>query len=199
MKPKIKLKNLFPLNLKKLNIKPYIHKQIYVVICFFIMSFVFSQQAVNKSPLLLKSVITSVGSSSVLLKSPSKNYYIQQSIGQSGMIGLAAKNNLYVQQGFLNNAKIIRIDNSSGDFEKVDFVVYPNPFIDYVTVLFSENPTEPIQIGVFDITGQLVFTKKYLPSISLTIPIMSLSEGVYVIHVMSGKNKGFKKILKINQ
>jgi hypothetical protein len=141
-----------------------------------------------------------VGSSSVSLKTPTKNYYIQQSIGQSGVIGLATKNNLYVQQGFLNNAKIIEINNSSGDFEKaVSFTVYPNPVVEYVTILFSEIPTEPIEIGFFDVTGRLVFKEKHPPSIDLTIPVKSLSEGVYLLHIMSGKSIGSKKILKINQ
>jgi hypothetical protein len=178
----------------------YMYRQIYVVICFFILYSAFPQSAIKKNPSLLKSVITSVGSSSVTLKNTTGNYYIQQSVGQSGMIGLATKNNLYVQQGFLNNAKIIEIDNSPGDFEKaVSFTVYPNPVVEYVTILFTEQPTEPIEIGLFDVAGRLVFTEKHPPSINLTIPIKSLSEGVYLLHIMSGKSIGSKKILKINQ
>lgn len=177
----------------------YKRKQIYVLICFFTICSLFSQQVEGEGPLLLKSAITTVGSSSVLLKSASRNYYIQQSIGQSGIIGLAEKNNLYVQQGFLNNSKLIKINNTSSNFKKaVNFTVYPNPVVDYVTILFAKKPTEPIQVSVFAITGELLFTKDYSPSINLTIPIMSLAEGVYVLHVMSGNNKGFKKLLKIN-
>jgi hypothetical protein len=185
-----------------LNIKSYIdtYRQLYVIICFFLIYSVFSQSVIKKNPSLLKAVITSVGSSSVTLKTPTKNYYIQQSIGQSGMIGLATKNNLYVQQGFLNNAKIIEINNLSGDFEKaVSFTVYPNPAVEYVKILFTEKPTEPIQIGFFDVAGRLVFTEKHPPSLNLTIPIVALSEGVYLMYIMSGKSIGSKKIVKINQ
>ena len=141
-----------------------------------------------------------MGSSSVSLKTVTKNYYIQQSIGQSGIIGLAAKNNLYVQQGFLNNANIFEINNTTDDFEKaVSFTVYPNPVVDYVTILFTEKPTVPIQISLYDVRGRLILTEKYLPSISLTVPIRPLSEGVYLLHIISGKSIGSKKILKINQ
>jgi hypothetical protein len=179
----------------------YTYGQIYLVICFFIIHSAFPQSTIEKNPLLLKSVVTAVGaSSSVALKTPTRNYYIQQSVGQSGMIGLAAKNNLYVQQGFLNNANIIKIDNSSGDFEKtINLTVYPNRVVEYVTILFSEKPTEPIEVGVFDIRGRLIFTEKHPPSIELTMPIRSLAEGVYLLQIISGKRKGLEKIIKLNK
>lgn len=67
-----------------------------------LVSVTFSQKTAAKKSMLLKSTITSVGSSTAYVYGD-KNV-VQQSIGQSGIIGKVKTKNTLVSQGFLSNA-----------------------------------------------------------------------------------------------
>lgn len=150
----------------------------------------------QKKPTVLKSTITTVGSSTQSVSG--KKYIIQQSIGQSGIVGKAKNKNIKASQGFLTNLLSFSIDNSSStNFEEtLDVVISPNPFIDYIKIDFSKKTEKPVYIRVYDTNGKVFTYKKYNATESLTIPMKNFTLGNYLIQIVSGKNKYVKKILK---
>ena len=163
---------------------------------------VFKLNAQKVKPTVLKSTITSVGSTSVYsVAINSKNYEIQQSIGQSGIIGKKKNGNLSIQQGFLTNIKIFNINNSNVDLidESLDLVISPNPFIDHIKIKFSQKTKYDIHIIVYDTNGKVLFSKKFKATDNLHIPMKYYTIGSYIIRVQSGNDKFTKKLLKVEQ
>ncbi|PQJ73282.1 T9SS type A sorting domain-containing protein [Polaribacter butkevichii] len=167
------------------------------IICFLLFlnsCFAFSQQPTNKKYSLIKSTITTVGSSTVY----NKNYSVQQSIGQSSIIGKKNTGTTTVQQGFLNHVKIFTINNSDIEIidESLNLVISPNPFIDHIKINFTRETKHNIHIFIYDTNGKVLFSKKYNPTDSIHIPMKYYTIGTYLIRIQSGKDKFTRKILK---
>jgi hypothetical protein len=148
---------------------------------------------------ILKSTISTVGSSSVYPISNNKiGYKILQSIGQSSIIGTKSTNKINVQQGFLNNIKVFNINNTNTDIinKSLNLVISPNPFIEYITLNFSKETKHKILILIYDTNGKVLFTKKYAPTNNLHVPLKNYSIGTYIIRIQSGNRKFTKKLLK---
>jgi hypothetical protein len=168
------------------------------ILCMLI-SVTFSQKTAAKKPVLLKSTITSVGSSTAFMHE--NKYTVQQSIGQSGIIGKVKTKNTLIKQGFLSNFLFFSIQNSDViNFEEtLNVVISPNPFIDYIKIDFSSKTRHEIQLKIYDINGKVFTNKKYKASESIIVPMKNFSMGNYMVHIISGKNKYVKKILKTNR
>ena len=112
-------------------------KKLLLPILSMLVSVTFSQKIAAKKPMLLKSTITSVGSSTAYVYGD--KYTVQQSIGQSGIIGKVKTKNMLISQGFLSNALFFSVQNSDViNFEEtLNVVISPNPFIDYIKIDFS--------------------------------------------------------------
>jgi uncharacterized repeat protein (TIGR01451 family) len=83
------------------------------------------------------------------------------------------------------------------DFENGDFVFYPNPVADRVTISVKNNGSVA-SIAVYDILGKLIVSEKPTSAASThTIDLSSLSKGVYLLEVTSDNNlKVVKKFVK---
>ncbi|MFT5145698.1 MAG: hypothetical protein ACI9H1_000409 [Polaribacter sp.] len=164
-----------------------------------LVSATFSQNIAAKKPMLLKSTITSVGSSTAYVNG--NKYTVQQSIGQSGIIGKVKTKNTIINQGFLSNALYYSINNSDEiNFEEtLNVVISPNPFIDYIKIDFSSKTRHGIQLRIYDTNGKVFAYKKYKASESIIVPMKNFSIGNYIVHIVSGKNNYVKKILKTNR
>ena len=162
----------------------------------------FAQELISQSPKLKKSVLTQVGSSTILYEYSDvsgviKTTKIQQSIGQRGVVGLSNTSLSSVQQGFLNHIKVLKIDNTDINFiETVDLTFYPNPFKDFVNIKFSTPPTYAIFVEVFDIRGRLVLDQKFQSSNLITIATNRLEDASYVVRISSGSQAFLKKLIK---
>ena len=156
----------------------------------------FRNKHYKRSLYYLKSTITSVGSINAIVSGG--KHTILQSIGQSGIIGTSEFNNTIVQQGFLTNTRFFTINNSNTiDFEEtLSVVISPNPFIDYIKINFSSKTKHPIHLRIFDINRRLITQKTYQPSESIIVPMKNFSVASYIAHIVSGRNKYVKKILK---
>lgn len=154
----------------------------------------FSQQ---KTPVVLKSTITSVGSSTILLSN--EDISVQQSIGQSGIIGKVNSNNTIVQQGFLNGTRFFTINNSDvKDFqERLDVVISPNPFISYIKIDFTSKTQHPVYLRIYDTNGKVIVAQEHKATESITVPMKNISIGTYMVHIVSGENKFVEKILRV--
>lgn len=82
------------------------------------------------------------------------------------------------------------------EFENGDFVFYPNPASDIVTVSLKNNGSIA-GIVVYDIIGKMVMSKKPTTSeASQTIDLSSISKGVYLLEVTTDTNlKVVKKLM----
>ncbi|WP_343330079.1 T9SS type A sorting domain-containing protein [Polaribacter staleyi] len=171
-------------------------KKLLFLLSFLLVRVTYAQKT---NPTILKSTITSVGSTSVYpVFNSKKNYEIQQSIGQSSIIGKKTTGKTTVQQGFLNHVKIFTINNSDLEIidESLNLVISPNPFIDHIKINFTRETKHNIHIFIYDTNGKVLFSKNYNPTDSIHIPMKYYTIGTYLIRIQSGKDKFTRKILK---
>ncbi len=86
-------------------------------------------------------------------------------------------------------------DNSIG----INCSIYPNPTSSSLFVNVDRVIDEKLLIEVFNVKGGLVFQKEYSGnSINLVneYDVSTLGKGVYVVNIMSGDNKVFRKFVK---
>jgi len=95
----------------------------------------------------------------------------------------------------LDNFKIHNFD------EENTINVFPNPFNDFLNLVFYSNDTSAINIQMFDLTGRMVLNDENIirtpgcNSIPLT-GISELSKGYYMLKVFSGTHAYSLKIFK---
>lgn len=81
--------------------------------------------------------------------------------------------------------------------EALEFTVYPNPALDFVTLAFKGVTTEYFDVMVMDMTGKTVFTKKITSeNQSKTIDISSFASGIYFLKANIDGKEYFRKIVK---
>lgn len=75
-----------------------------------------------------------------------------------------------------------------------NFSVYPNPTKGLLNVRFSENPDAKTVLNLFDIQGRIIMSKP-ASSLSETLNIENLQDGVYLLSIENGSQKTTKKIV----
>lgn len=82
-----------------------------------------------------------------------------------------------------------------GEFENNDFVFYPNPVSDWLTVSVRGNATIS-SIVVYDVSGKTVFTQQTAGLTTQNIDLSTISKGMYLIEVSTDtKQKVIKKLI----
>jgi hypothetical protein len=80
------------------------------------------------------------------------------------------------------------------------FSLYPNPFINSITITCNSNQKQLVQISLIDISGRVVFSEnKLLESNSNTItikPETQLAKGLYVLKLVSNNQSSSIKVIK---
>lgn len=86
---------------------------------------------------------------------------------------------------------------SVAEFENGDFVFYPNPVSDVVTVSLKNSANSISNISVYDVLGKLIFTQKPANAITTqTIDLSAVSKGLYLLEVTTDNNlKVVKKLM----
>lgn len=77
--------------------------------------------------------------------------------------------------------------------------LYPNPFLDEVTIVFSDGANyESLNFSFFDPTGRLVLNEQlFAKEDKYTVPASNLSQGIYLLHIMEGEQLiGAYKLVK---
>jgi hypothetical protein len=81
------------------------------------------------------------------------------------------------------------------EFENTDFVFYPNPVSDWLTISVRGNTTIA-GITVYDVLGKKVFTQQATNLSTQTIDLSAVSKGIYLIEVATDANhKVIKKLI----
>lgn len=81
------------------------------------------------------------------------------------------------------------------EFENNDFVFYPNPVSDWLTISVRGNATIA-GVTVYDVLGKTVFTQKASNLSTQTVDLSAVSKGMYLIEVTTDTNhKVIKKLI----
>jgi len=86
--------------------------------------------------------------------------------------------------------------------EKLDFSVkpkiYPNPYIDYINIQFTESLTSQVNINVLDSHGRLVKSEMIESGLSEKVFMMQdLPAGIYYLRITNGKLENVYKVVKL--
>ena len=83
------------------------------------------------------------------------------------------------------------------EFENGNFVFFPNPTSDFVTISLKDNSNTISTVTVYDVLGKIILQNKALnPIITDTIDLSSVNPGIYFIEVQTQNNtKVVKKLL----
>jgi|TARA_B110000211_G_scaffold210680_1_gene248952 hypothetical protein len=140
---------------------------------------------------LVRENIGSSGASAIVNK-----IHIKQSIGQqSALNGTVSNNDITLRQGF--QQPIFRIEkNSLTDISVLDLVIFPNPFRYDISVRFNQEPTERINILIFDTKGRLIKKLDFDPLIEIIIPCKELATGSYLLNIKTSKKQYSANIIK---
>ncbi len=82
------------------------------------------------------------------------------------------------------------------EYENSDFVFYPNPTSDFVTISLKNETTKIQSISVYDVLGKIILSQKPDNKITQTIDLTSVKRGMYFVEVTTASNlKVVKKLL----
>lgn len=83
-----------------------------------------------------------------------------------------------------------------GEFESADFIFYPNPVSDVVTIQVKNEGTIA-NIAVYDVTGKTIMTQQPTTTLSIqTLDLSTVSKGMYLLEVTTDTNlKVVKKLI----
>ncbi len=80
--------------------------------------------------------------------------------------------------------------------KKTEINVYPNPFGNSFTILFSEGAIYPVHVKILDYLGRVVYTQLVVGN-SMKISLdKNLPKGTYFVKVFNGTNQVVKRIVK---
>ena len=154
----------------------------------------FSQAQNNSSEQLVRSS-TGVAGSSENVTINNKAYIVQQSIGQASAIGTFYDSDYTLRQGFIQPNVLAKIRDVAIPLS-LDAIIYPNPFVESVTISFSEQITDKVEVAVFDVLGRLVFSKSYTANQKVNVQFNNLSVADYILKVTANNKQFIKKIIK---
>ena len=148
----------------------------------------------DSSPYLVRQTISSAGTSTEITVSGIE-YLIQESIGQSSPIGSLQLSENNVIQGFIQPSVLSKILTPIIPLGLM-VNVFPNPFIDIITIQFDQLPSSEVRISVFDILGSEISQRSFTSQMQLSIELFGLTSGYYFLKIESNNSQHIEKILK---
>lgn len=93
---------------------------------------------------------------------------------------------------------IIKNDVVQESTEANSTVLYPNPFDDYITVEFLQEPVEKIRFAILDVTGRVVseYTETDYHRNVYYINVEEMPSGIYFLRAESGSEYWVNRIIK---
>jgi hypothetical protein len=148
----------------------------------------------SKSKYLVRST-TGVSGSSENITVNNKPYIVQQSIGQASVIGAFNTSQYTIRQGFIQPSVLAKIVNKNIALD-LEASFYPNPFVESVTLSFTETIEGKVEVAVFDMLGRLVFSNNYTAEQHLKVQFRNLTTADYILKVTANNKQFIKKIVK---
>lgn len=76
-----------------------------------------------------------------------------------------------------------------------EWMVYPNPAKETVTVKFAVIPESSASIELYDAIGKLVISRKVTEQ-SVTLDVQNMANGIYTLRIVSGEDHAVKRLVK---
>ncbi|TDW51957.1 putative secreted protein (Por secretion system target) [Flavobacterium sp. 270] len=118
------------------------------------------------------------------------------SIGQISYTSLPGSNG-YVTQGVQQAYEIAALGKD--EFTEINLVMnaYPNPTVDVLNLVVSDNKSDNLSCSLFDSSGKLVSKNLKITATETSVSMQELNQGIYFLAVTNG-NKTIKtfKIIK---
>ena len=160
----------------------------------FIITFQFSIAQSTQSEYLVRST-TGVSGSSITSSQNNKTFIVQQSVGQASVIGVFNTTKYTIRQGFIQPDVLFKIINNNISLD-LEASFYPNPFVESVTLAFTEKIEGKVEVAVFDMLGRLVFSNSYIAELNLKVQFHNLSVADYILKVTANNKQFVKNIIK---
>lgn len=74
--------------------------------------------------------------------------------------------------------------------------VFPNPFVDHITIQFDKLPSSVVRVSVFDILGSELSQCSFTSQKQLRIELFGLTSGYYFLKIETDNFQHIEKILK---
>jgi hypothetical protein len=151
----------------------------------------FSSTAFPQQVKLLKSTVSSSGSSTKY----GGRYSVNHSIGQSSLINRFHSKSIHLLQGFQHPF----FYDLNGELSTTNkFSVYPNPSAGKVSILWDgEAVTEQLDVSLFDLQGKVVDKMLQLRNGNkIEVDFNKVTNGAYVL-VVRGEKSGVSKALLV--
>lgn len=165
--------------------------RLFILVCF---CCVFQQQVVSQSNLLVRSTTGASGASQAITNG-GQTYIIQQSVGQPSVIGTIDRGNYIFRQGFIQPDVLAKIMDKNVPLN-LQMRVYPNPFVERITLDFNEMVKDKVDVEIFNILGSQVFKGSYQPDQQIHVKLDKLSSGEYFFKAIANHKQFLTKIIK---
>ncbi len=131
------------------------------------------------------------------LKNDTSQYLIITTLGWYWVVVSNEANGCSTASDSMNVSSLTGLNQLS--LNNHQLLVYPNPSSDFVYVNLTQQRTQPVQISLYNMLGQEVYTT-LTPSHSnsnptATIPVTGLPDGVYVLRVNEGSVSMQKEVV----
>ena len=139
-------------------------------------------------------VIASAGNSVFL-----SDISISSTVGQTPFLTLSDQSH-FLTQGF--QQPTLRINPNNVPFG--EFIqVYPNPVIDYLTLILSLNESKDFYIKIYTLTGyevQSVFAPRLENGLPYKLDFSSLPDGMYLLYIYEAAlERNLYKVIKVEK
>ncbi|MEE9361018.1 MAG: T9SS type A sorting domain-containing protein [Cellulophaga sp.] len=124
-----------------------------------------------------------------------KTYVIQQSIGQSSITGTHKTNKHALRQGFIQPSVWNKIITKNVPLN-LEVTLYPNPFTNFISLVFNEKISGNVTVALFDLTGRKVFTEVLVANQELHIKTNHLPSASYILRVAANRKQFANHIIK---
>lgn len=120
----------------------------------------------------------------------SENISLSYTIGE--VINVQTSNSIYSNKiGILQPIK--RLSSFVTIEEDLDFIIYPNPAVDFIKV--PELPNHELNYSIYNVEGKVVLKGRVYDQI---IELTGINEGTYFLHTTSEKGTWVKTFQKFN-
>jgi hypothetical protein len=147
-----------------------------------------------KSAYLVRSTLSEAGSS-VETSIEGNAYVVEASVGQSSAIGTFYVTKYAVLQGFIQPYTVSQL-KALLPFSNFEATVFPNPFLDHVTISFSEQIKGNVEVEVYDMLGRTIFSKSYSANQVIEVSFNQLPVANYILKMTTNGQVYLKKIIK---
>jgi Secretion system C-terminal sorting domain len=147
--------------------------------------------AKTQTPANLRSTL-SIGGPSISAVSESNKNSVAQSIGQSSVINSYHSEGYMLRQGFIQPI----LSSKSNSDQNLQGNIFPNPFTNEITIIFSEEITEALSVHLYDVLGSSVYLHNFPSAQELNVVFPSIKPGVYFIRIISGNKQLTTKLIK---